>query len=183
MQGFPGYISQMNSAKIPTPLNEPVLSYAPGTRERTELKQALQDLSSRQIEIPIVIGGKEIRTGRTVDTVMPHDHGHILARVHQAGTEEVQAAVAAAPDAVHDWSRRSLTERAAVFLKAADLLATRWRAMVNAATMLGQSKTAFQAEIDAACELIDFWRFNAHYAERIHGEQPVSSPRTWNRTD
>jgi len=183
MEGFPGYISQMNSAKIPTPLNEPVLSYVPGTRERTELKQALQDLSSRQIEIPIVIGGKEIRTGRTVDTVMPHDHGHILARVHQAGTEEVQAAVAAARDAWHDWSRRSLTERAAVFLKAADLLATRWRAMVNAATMLGQSKTAFQAEIDAACELIDFWRFNVHYADRIHAEQPISSAGIWNAMD
>src|SRR5438874_38601 len=183
MQGFPGYISQMNSAKIPTPLNEHVLSYAPGTRERTELKRALQDLSSRQIEIPIVIGGKEIRTGRTVDTVMPHDHGHILARVHQAGTEEVQAAVAAARDAWHDWSRRSLTERAAVFLKAADLLATRWRAMVNAATMLGQSKTAFQAEIDAACELVDFWRFNVHYAERLYAEQPISSAGMWNQLE
>src|SRR2546429_2089035 len=131
MEGFPGYISQMNSAKIPTPLNEPVLSYAPGTRERTELKQALQDLSSRQIEIPIVIGGKEIRTGRTVDTIMPHDHGHILARVHQAGTEEAQAAVAAARDAWHDRARRSPTARAAAFLKAADPPAPRWRADVN----------------------------------------------------
>src|SRR2546423_2230374 len=183
MQGFPGYISQMNSAKIPTPLNEPVLSYAPGTREGTERKQALQGLSSRQIEIPLVIGGKEIRTGRTGDPGMPHNHGHILARVHQAGTEEVQAAVAAARDAWHDWSRRSLTERAAVFLKAADLLATRWRATVNAATMLGQSKTAFQAEIDAACELIDFWRFNVHYADRIHAEQPISSAGIWNAMD
>src|SRR5438105_12153306 len=103
--------------------------------------------------------------------------------VHQAGTEEVQAAVAGAREAWHDWSRRSLTERAAVFLKAADLLATRWRAMVNAATMLGQSKTAFQAEIDAACELIDFWRFNVHYADRIHAEQPVSSAGIWNAMD
>src|SRR5438477_427175 len=173
----------MNSAKIPTPLNEPVLSYAPGTRERGELKQALKDLSNRQIEIPIVIGGTEIRTGRTVDAVMPHHHGHVLARVHQAGAEQVQGAVAAARDAWHDWSRRSLTERAAVFLKAADLLATRWRAMVNAATMLGQSKTAFQAEIDAACELIDFWRFNVHYADRIHAEQPISSAGIWNAMD
>jgi 1-pyrroline-5-carboxylate dehydrogenase len=164
----------MTTAKIPTPVNEPVFPYAPGSRERSELKQAIKDLSGRQIEIPIVIGGKEIRTGKTVDTVMPHCHKHVLAKVHQAGPEEVTAAVKAARDAWHDWSNWSLADRAAVFLKAGDLLATRWRAMVNAATMLGQSKTAFQAEIDAACELIDFWRFNAHYAERIHAEQPLS---------
>jgi 1-pyrroline-5-carboxylate dehydrogenase len=164
----------MNSAKIPTPVNEPVLPYAPGSRERSELKQAIKDLSGRQIEIPIVIGGKEIRTGKTVDTVMPHCHKHVLAKVHQAGPEEVSAAVKAAREAWRDWSNWSLVDRAAVFLKAGDLLATRWRAMVNAATMLGQSKTAFQAEIDAACELVDFWRFNAHYAERIHAEQPLS---------
>jgi 1-pyrroline-5-carboxylate dehydrogenase len=164
----------MNTAKIPTPVNEPVLPYAPGSRERSELKQAIKDLSGRQIEIPIVIGGKEIRTGKTVDTVMPHCHRHVLAKVHQAGPEEVTAAVKAARDAWRDWSTWSLADRAAVFLKAADLLATRWRAMLNAATMVGQSKTAFQAEIDAACELIDFWRFNIHYAERIHAEQPLS---------
>jgi len=164
----------MNTAKIPTPVNEPVLPYAPGSRERSELKQAIKDLSGRQIEIPIVIGGKEIRTGKTVDTVMPHCHRHVLAKVHQAGPEEVSAAVKAARDAWRDWSTWSLADRAAVFLKAADLLATRWRAMLNAATMVGQSKTAFQAEIDAACELIDFWRFNIHYAERIHAEQPLS---------
>src|SRR3989441_2497751 len=176
----------MNStAKIPAPVNEPILSYAPGTRERGELKQALKDLSGRHIEIPIVIGGREIRTGRTADAVMPHRHRNILAKVHQAGPEEVQGAIAAAREARHDWSRRSLAERAAVFLKAADLLATRWRAMVNGATMLGQSKTAFQAEIDAACELIDFWRFNVHYADRIHAEQPISPTggATWNAMD
>src|SRR5437762_6238790 len=180
--GSPVTFPRMNAAKIPTPVNEPVFAYAPGSRERGELKQALKDLSGRQIEIPIVVGGKEIRTGKTVATVMPNRPRPLLARVHQAGIEEVQAAVAAAREAWHDWSRRSLTERAAVFLKAADLLATRWRAMVNAATMLGQSKTAFQAEIDAACELIDFWRFNAHYAERIHAEQPLSPPggAVWN---
>jgi len=172
----------MNATKIPTPVNEPVLAYAPGSRERGELKQALKDLSGRQIEIPVVIGGKEIRTGKTVDTVMPHCHRHVLAKVHQAGPEEVAAAVKAARDAWRDWSSWSLNDRAAVFLKAGDLLATRWRAMVNAATMLGQSKTAFQAEIDAACELVDFWRFNAHYAERIHAEQPLSPPggAIWN---
>jgi 1-pyrroline-5-carboxylate dehydrogenase len=172
----------MSAAKIPTPVNEPVLPYAPGSRERGELKQALKDLSGRQIEIPVVIGGKEIRTGKTVDTVMPHCHRHVLAKVHQAGPEEVAGAVKAAREAWRDWSNWSLVDRAAVFLKAADLLATRRRAMVNAATMLGQSKTAFQAEIDAACELIDFWRFNVHYAERIHAEQPLSPPggAVWN---
>jgi 1-pyrroline-5-carboxylate dehydrogenase len=175
----------MNTAKIPTPVNEPVLAYAPGSRERTELKQALKDFSGRQIEIPVVIGGKEIRTGKTVDAVMPHCHRHVLAKVHQAGPEEVTAAVKAARDAWRDWSSWSLADRAAVFLKAADLLATRWRAMLNAATMLGQSKTAFQAEIDAACELIDFWRFNIHYAERIHAEQPLSVAGSgmWNALD
>ena len=172
----------MNTAKIPTPVNEPVLPYAPGSRERSELKQALKDLSGRQIEVPLVIGGKEIRTGKTVDTVMPHCHRHVLAKVHQAGPEEVAAAVKAAREAWRDWSNWSLADRAAVFLKAGDLLATRWRAMVNAATMLGQSKTAYQAEIDAACELIDFWRFNVHFAERIHAEQPLSPPggAIWN---
>ena len=178
----------MRAGKIPTPVNEPVLTYAPGPRERTELKQALKDLSGRQIEIPVVVGGKEIRTGKTVDAVMPHCHRHVLAKIHQAGPEEVAGAIKAAREAWREWSSWSLDERAAVFLKAGDLLATRGRAMVNAATMLGQSKTAFQAEIDAACELIDFWRFNAHYAERIHAEQPLSPPAgagggTWNAMD
>jgi 1-pyrroline-5-carboxylate dehydrogenase len=169
--------------KIPTPINEPVLSYAPGTRERAELKQTVKDMAGHPIEIPVVIGGKEIRTGRTVDAVMPHCHRHVLAKVHQAGPGEVAGAVAAARAAWREWSNTSLTDRAAVFLKAADLLATRRRAAVNAATMLGQSKTAHQAEIDAACELIDFWRFNVHFAEQIHAEQPVSSPGTWNALD
>jgi 1-pyrroline-5-carboxylate dehydrogenase len=170
----------MNSAKIPTPVNEPVLSHAPGSKERGELKQSLRDLSGRQIEIPVVIGGNEIKTGKTVDAVMPHCHRHVLAKVHQAGPEEVNAAIKAARDAWREWSSWSLADRAGVFLKAADLLATRWRAMVNAATMLGQSKTAFQAEIDAACELIDFWRFNAHYAEQIQAVQPISPSGMWN---
>jgi 1-pyrroline-5-carboxylate dehydrogenase len=169
--------------KIPAPVNEPVLSYAPGTRERAELKQTLKDMGGRQIEIPVVVGGKEIRTGRTVDAVMPHCHKHVLAKVHQAGPDEVAAAVAAARGAWREWSSASLADRAAVFLKAADLLATRWRAVVNAATMLGQSKTAHQAEIDAACELIDFWRFNVQFAEKIHAEQPISSSGTWNALD
>jgi 1-pyrroline-5-carboxylate dehydrogenase len=170
----------MNSANIPTPINEPVYSYTPGSRERGELKQAIKDLSGRQIEIPIVIGGKEIRTGKTVDAVMPHCHRHVLAKVHQAGPAEVGAAIEAARAAWRDWSTWSLADRAGVFLKAADLLATRWRGMLNAATMLGQSKTAFQAEIDSACEIIDFWRFNTYYAEQIQAVQPISSPGIWN---
>src|SRR2546425_218725 len=128
--------------KIPVPFNEPVLSHAPGTPERAELKRALKDLSARPIEIPLVIGGKEVRTGKTTDAVMPHCHRHVLARVHQAGPTEVRAAVAAAREAWRDWSAWGLERRAAVFLKAAELLAGRYRPVVNAATMLGQSKTA-----------------------------------------
>ena len=169
--------------KIPVPANEPVLSYAPSTPERVELKKALKDLASRQADIPLVIGGKDVRTGRTVDVVMPHCHRHVLAKVQQAGPADVEAAIAAARDAWRDWSTWGFERRAAVFLKAADLLATRYRPIVNAATMLGQSKTAHQAEIDAACELIDFFRFNVHFAERIYAEQPLSVPGTWNYLD
>ena len=171
--------------KLPTPVNEPVLSYAPGTPERAELKQALKDLAARPLEIPLVIGGKEVRTGRTADVVMPHCHHHVLARVHQAGPEHVADAIVAALESWRDWSTWSLDARARVFLKAADLLATRYRPLVNAATMLGQSKTAHQAEIDAACELIDFFRFNVHYAERLYGEQPLSvaGGGAWNAMD
>jgi 1-pyrroline-5-carboxylate dehydrogenase len=171
--------------KIPTPVNEPVLSYAPGTPERAELKRALKEMSGQPIEIPIVIGGREIRTGKTITVTMPHDHRHALATVHQAGPAEMDAAVAAAREAWREWSAWPFERRAAVFLKAADLLATRFRPAVNAATMLGQSKTAHQAEIDAACELVDFWRFNAHYAERILAEQPLSPAGSgaWNMLD
>ena len=169
--------------KIPVPQNEPVRSYAPGTPERDELKRALREMSAQPIEIPLIVGGKEIRTGQTVDAVMPHCHRHVLAKVHQAGPKEVAAAIAAARAAWPAWAAATLEERAAVFLKAADLLAGKYRATVNAATMLGQSKTSHQAEIDAACELIDFFRFNAHFAERIHAEQPLSAPGTWNQLD
>ncbi len=169
--------------RIPTPVNEPILSYAPGTVERAELKRALKEMSGQPIEIPLVIGGREVRTGRTVSVAMPHCHRHVLATVHQAGAEEIDAAIAAARQAWRDWSAWPFERRAAVFLKAADLLATRLRAGVNGATMLGQSKTAHQAEIDAACELIDFWRFNVHYAERILAEQPLSAPGAWNQLD
>src|SRR5204862_424167 len=174
----------MNSIpKIPTPVNEPVLSYAPGTPERAELKRTLKELSGRQLEIPLVIGGKDVHTGRTVDVVMPHGHRHVLAKAHQAGPAELQAAIAAAREAWRDWSAWGFEQRAAVFLKAADLLATRYRPIVNGATMLGQSKTAHQAEIDAACELIDFFRFNVHYAERVAAEQPLSVSGVWTYLD
>jgi 1-pyrroline-5-carboxylate dehydrogenase len=169
--------------KIPQPINEPVLGYAPGAPERAELKRTLKDLSSRQLDIPLIIGGREVRTGTTTDVVMPHCHHHVLAKVHQARPGDVEAAIAASRDAWREWSAWGFERRAAIFLKAADLLATRHRAIVNAATMLGQSKTAHQAEIDAACELIDFYRFNVHYAERIYAEQPLSVTGVWNYLD
>src|SRR5574341_1913614 len=170
-------------AKIPTPANEPVLAYVPGSPERGELKRTLKEMSARVIDIPVVVGGREVRTGKTRDVTMPHCHRHVLAKVHQAGPADIDAAVHAALEAWRDWSTWPLERRAAVFLKAADLLATKYRATVNAATMLGQSKTSHQAEIDAACELIDFWRFNAHFAERLYAEQPISTPGTWNALD
>ncbi len=168
---------------IPRPINEPVLSYAPGSRERDTLKAALKLMSSEQAEIPVVIGGEELRSGRLVDVVSPHAHRQVLAQVHQADAGAIRAAVTSAVEAQREWASWRFEDRAAVFLKAAELLASSHRAIVNAATMLGQSKTAFQAEIDSACELIDFLRFNVHFAEQIYREQPASSPGIWNRMD
>lgn len=170
-------------ARAPEPRNETVLEYAPGSEERRFLKTVLEEMSGTRIEIPVVIGGREIWTGRTAESVMPHDHGHVLATWHRAGPEEALQAVEAAREAWRDWSEWPWEERIAVFLRAAELLTTRWRATLNAATMLGQSKTVHQAEIDSACELIDFWRFNAHFAERLYAEQPGSSAGTWNRLE
>ncbi|MEP7176428.1 MAG: L-glutamate gamma-semialdehyde dehydrogenase [Gemmatimonadales bacterium] len=170
-------------ANIPRPLNEPVLSYAPGSAERAALKGALSAVGGEQPDIPAVVGGREIRSGVTRDVVSPHCHARVLARLHQADHATIDAAVAAAVEAQRDWAQWKFEDRAAVFLKAADLLATTYRQRINAATMLGQSKTAFQAEIDSACELIDFLRFNVHFAERIYREQPDSSPGMWNRLD
>ncbi len=168
---------------VPTPSNEPVLSYAPGTPERAALKARLAELSGQQIEIPLVIGGEEVRTGDTVEAVAPHDHGHVLATWHRAGPAEVERAIEASREAWETWARTPWEDRAAVFLRAADLLAGPWRQTLNAATMLGQSKTAHQAEIDAACELVDFFRFNVHFAERLYADQPLSSPGIWNRAE
>ncbi|HEX8906334.1 MAG TPA: aldehyde dehydrogenase family protein, partial [Longimicrobiaceae bacterium] len=174
----------MNSIpQVPLPRNEPVLGYAPGSPERAELKAGLKVMAAEQIEIPLIIGGKEVRTGRTDTQVMPHDHGHVLATYHQAGQAEVRQAVKAALEAQREWAAWPWEDRLAVFLRAADLLATSWRPVLNGATMLGQSKTAHQAEIDAACELIDFYRFNAAYAQKLYTEQPLSPAGQWNRLD
>jgi len=168
---------------VPAPLNEPVKAYAPGSSERAALKQRLAALASERLDIPLWIDGRELRTGKTEKAVMPHDHQHVLATYHQAGAAEVKAAIEAAERARPAWSAMPWAERAAIFLRAAELLATTHRERVNGATMLGQSKTAHQAEIDAACELIDFFRFNVHFAERLYGEQPLSSPGVWNRLE
>ncbi len=169
--------------KTPIPANEPIRSYAPGTPERESLKKKLDELAGQQIEIPLIIDGKEVRTGDTAPYVMPHDHGHVLANWHRGGAKEIEAAIDTSQKAWKEWSLTPFADRAAVFLKAADLLAGPWRDTVNAATMLGQSKTAHQAEIDAAAELIDFWRFNVYYAERILAEQPFNSAGVWNRIE
>jgi 1-pyrroline-5-carboxylate dehydrogenase len=169
--------------RVPAPVNDPNLSYLPGTAERAELKARLTQMAGEKIDIPIVIGGCEIRTGRLEHAVMPHDHRHVLADWHAAGPEHVEQAIQAAARAHRDWSRWPWEDRAAVFLRAADLLTKTWRATLNAATMLGQSKVVFQAEIDAASELVDFWRFNPHYAQELYAEQPVSSPATWNQVE
>jgi 1-pyrroline-5-carboxylate dehydrogenase len=167
----------------PAPQNEPVKSHAPGSAERAELKLALQRMEGERTEIPLVIGGEDVTTGDTFEAVMPHRKDHVLADVHAGGPREVERAIAAAGAAWPDWSRTPWEERAAIFLRAAELLAGPWRTTLNASTMLGQSKTAHQAEIDAACELIDFWRFNVEFMLRIYSEQPASSPGTWNRLE
>jgi 1-pyrroline-5-carboxylate dehydrogenase len=176
-------MSAPGTFRLPPPTNEPVLSYAPGSAERAALRERLNQLQSERIDLPLVIGGKEIRTGDTAEVVMPHRKSHVLADMHQGGPAEVEQAIKAAGEAWHDWSRTPWEERAAVLLRAAELLSGPWRATLNAATMLGQSKTAHQAEIDAACELIDFWRFNPTFMTRIYQEQPASSPGTWNRME
>jgi 1-pyrroline-5-carboxylate dehydrogenase len=169
--------------RAPDPYNEPVRWYAPGSPEREELRLRLQEMESRELDIPLVIGGEEVRTGDIFEAVEPHKRSHVLATVHKGGAAEVERAIAASADAWNDWSRTPWEDRAAIFLRAAELLAGPWRATLNAATMLGQSKTAHQAEIDSACEVIDFWRFNVSFMTRIYEEQPVSSPGVWNRME
>ncbi|MBM3296198.1 MAG: aldehyde dehydrogenase family protein, partial [Candidatus Aminicenantes bacterium] len=154
--------------KIPVPYNEPILSYAPGTPQKKALKDQLRKMLSEQIEIPLVIGGREVKTGDLADCRCPHDHGHLLAKYHKAGAKEVEMAVEAARKAWKDWSEMDWVSRAAIFLRAAELLATKYRFVLNGATMLGQSKTAHQAEIDSACELIDFYRFNPYFMTQLY---------------
>jgi 1-pyrroline-5-carboxylate dehydrogenase len=171
----------MNSVvKVPRPSIEPVRSYAPGTPEKKVLKAQLKKMLGETLEFPLVIGGKEVKTGNLADCRCPHDHSHVLARYHKAGPEEIEMAVKEAKKAWKDWSEMDWVARASVFLRAAELLATKYRDILNASTMLGQSKTAHQAEIDAACELIDFYRFNPYYMNQIYAEQPDSSAGCWN---
>ncbi len=168
----------------PPPVNEPVRAYAPGSPERASLTREIALQSAQVVEIPCVVGGVEVYTGYTVDVTMPCDHRHVLARVHLAGPSEIARAIDAAETARAAWAALPWDARAAVFLRAAELLTGPWRDRINAATMLGQSKTIHQAEIDAACELIDFWRFNVHYYAGLLAEQPpVSAPGQWNRLD
>jgi 1-pyrroline-5-carboxylate dehydrogenase len=169
---------------VPTPTNETIREHKKGTTQRASLEAAVAQAAGEVVEIPCVIAGKHIFTGNIREITMPCDHGHVLARVHMAGEGELKAAITAAKEAREDWENLPWEQRVSVFLKAADLLAGPWRDRVNATTMLGQAKTAFQAEIDAACELIDFWKFNASYVKEIYAEQPpVSGPGVWNRVE
>ena len=167
----------------PQPVNEPIRSYAPGSPERTELQARLRGMEDERIRIPLVIGGKDVYTDETFEAVMPHRKSHVLADVSRGGPEHVQQAIDAARAAHDEWSRLPWHERAAVFLRASELLAGPWRATLNAATMLNQSKTVHQSEIDAVCEMVDFWRFNTEFLVRIYSEQPYSPTGTWNRME
>jgi len=169
--------------KTPYPVNEPIKLYKPGSREREELKKKLEELKSKQIEIPLIIGGEEIKTGNTEEIRIPHNHSHVLGKYHKAGKKEVEMAIEAALEARKEWAEMPWEQRVSVFLKMADLLAGPWRATVNAATMLGQSKVVHQAEIDSACELVDFFRFNCYFMTKLMEEQPYSPVGMWNRSE
>lgn len=175
----------MNNAvfQFPLPANEPIKSYAPGTSERELLKKSLQEVTTHVEDIPLIIGGKEVRTGDTGKVVMPHDHHHVLATYHKAGEKEVAMAVEAAMKAHGEWSRLPWVERASITMKVAELLSTKYRYAMNAAVMAGQSKNPYQAEIDAPCEAIDFLRFNTHFASQIYADQPIQSTGVINRTE
>jgi 1-pyrroline-5-carboxylate dehydrogenase len=169
---------------VPAPINEPVKSYSPGSAERKELQQALKDARAKQIDVPMYIGDEEVRTGKMRKMSPPHDHQHILGQFHEGDSSHVEQAINAALGAKYDWENMAWEQRAAIFLKAADLLAGPYRAKINAATMLAQSKNAMQAEIDAACEFIDFLRFNVKYMTEIYAQQPpVSGNGVWNRVE
>src|SRR5436305_671865 len=171
------------NVRIPTPVNEPVLPFAPGSPEKTVLKKALERMAGEKIEIPLLIGGKEVRTGKTIDVRMPHRHQHVLATAHEGDASHVEQAIAAAQAARAHWSETPFAERAADFPKAARLLPTQDRPQVNASNLLGQGKTAPQAEIDPACESIDLLKVNVALASELHAQQPQSAPGMWNMTD
>ncbi|MBI4472572.1 MAG: L-glutamate gamma-semialdehyde dehydrogenase [Acidobacteria bacterium] len=173
----------MSGYRVPVPVNEPIKHYAPGSPEKKSIKKTLADMSAEKIEIPLIIGGKEVRSGDTGTQVMPHKHGHVLATWHKAGPKEVEQAIKAAADAKKEWANMSFEDRAAIFLRAADMLMSSWRDRVNAAAMLNQSKTIHQAEIDAVTEMVDFLRFNLHFAQMIYDHQPISPAGMWNRLD
>jgi 1-pyrroline-5-carboxylate dehydrogenase len=177
LAGFAG------TRRVPPPVNEPVRGYGPGSPEKASLKKRLAEMAKERLDIPLIIGGTEIRTGETAQAVMPHDHKHVLGDWHKASAKHVEQAVDAARAAQRDWANWAWEDRAAVFLRAAELLTTTWRDTINAATMLGQSKTVYQAEIDSACELIDFWRYNPAYAQELYDEQPMSTHAMWNQLD
>lgn len=169
--------------KVPTPVNEPIKSYASGSPERKELQAMLKELRSKEIDIPMYIGGEEVRGANKVRLAPPHDHKHTLGYFHKSDKQHVEQAIKAALAAKEKWQNLSWEHRASIFLKAAELIAGPFRAKLNAATMLGQSKNAFQAEIDSACEIIDFLRFNVHYMTEIYADQPISGPGVWNRLE
>ena len=173
----------LGHSRAPKPVNEPVLSYAPGSPERASIEAELARQDAANVEVTPVVGGEKIATGRTAAMVKPHDHKHELGKFHKAGEAEVKRAIAAAEEARPAWAALPFEERASVFLRAAGLLAGKHRDRVNGATMLGQSKTVHQAEIDSACELIDFWRFNVAYLQQIMGDQPISPTGIWNRVE
>ncbi|WP_243287069.1 L-glutamate gamma-semialdehyde dehydrogenase [Geothrix terrae] len=166
---------------LPESHNEPILPYAPGSKERALLKAELERQYALELDIPLIIGGQEVRTGKTQKAVCPHDHQHVLARYHEAGEAEVRLAIDAAMKAKKDWEATPWEDRAAIFHKVASLISTKYRYILNAATMLGQSKSAYQAEIDSTCETADFFRYNAKFMEEIYKQQPISDPHVWNR--
>jgi 1-pyrroline-5-carboxylate dehydrogenase len=181
---MPSPIAVFNGRRrVPAPVNEPIRSYAPGSPERASLKARLKAMAAEKIDMPLIIGGKEICATDMSASVMPHDHAHVLGTYHKATEQHVLRAIDAAAAARAEWSGWAFEDRAAVMLKAAELLTTTWRDTINAATMLGQSKTVFQAEIDAAAELVDFWRFNAYYAQELLDEQPSSDHTMWNQLE